>query len=171
MGAGHTSRKRVEAALNHQEPDRVPMSMTITEIPYLRLREHIGLPPDDGLRPNRFGEVEPAVDLLEALGFDTATIKLRPPEINIAPGALPDGTVFDDSYSRNEPAVFGVNQVIPGWSEVLQLMKEGSTYRVVIPPALAYGERGVPPTIEPNAVLIFDVELISIAQAAEENKE
>ena len=94
---------------------------------------------------------------------DTVTVHYK--------GTTIDGTVFDDSYSRNEPAVFGVNQVIPGWSEVLQLMQEGSTYRVVIPPALAYGERGVPPTIEPNAVLIFDVELISIGQAAEENKE
>lgn len=96
MGAGHTSRHRVEAALMHQEPDRVPMSMTITEIPYLRLREHIGLPPDEELRPNRFGEVEPAIDLLETLGFDTASLKLRQPDVNIAPGALPDGTVFDE---------------------------------------------------------------------------
>jgi FKBP-type peptidyl-prolyl cis-trans isomerase FkpA len=94
---------------------------------------------------------------------DTVTVHYK--------GTTIDGTVFDDSNKRGEPAVFGVNQVIPGWSEVLQLMQEGATYRVVIPPSLAYGEQGVPPTIEPNAVLIFDVELISIAQATQKDKE
>jgi peptidylprolyl isomerase/FKBP-type peptidyl-prolyl cis-trans isomerase FklB len=77
-------------------------------------------------------------------------------------GKTIDGTVFDDSTKRGDPAVFGVNQVIPGWTEVLQLMKEGAKYRVVIPPNLAYGQRGVPPMIEPNSVLVFDVELISV---------
>lgn len=85
-------------------------------------------------------------------------------------GTTIDGTVFDDSTKRGEPAVFGVNQVIPGWTEVLQIMKEGAKYRVVIPPALAYGVRGVPPMIEPNSVLVFDVELISI-RTKEEEKE
>ncbi len=80
-------------------------------------------------------------------------------------GTMIDGKVFDDSNARGEAATFGVTQVIPGWSEVLQLMKEGSTYHVVVPPSLAYGEQGVPPMIEPNAVLIFDVELISIEKA------
>jgi uroporphyrinogen decarboxylase len=70
--------------------------MTITEVPYVRLREYIGLPPDEQMHPNRFGEVEPGFDLLEALGFDTASVKLRGPEVNIAPSALPDGTVFDE---------------------------------------------------------------------------
>jgi len=87
---------------------------------------------------------------------DTVTVHYK--------GTTIDGTVFDDSNKRGEPAVFGVNQVIPGWSEVLQLMKEGATYRVVIPPSLAYGEQGVPPTIEPNSVLVFDVTLVSIAK-------
>ena len=77
-------------------------------------------------------------------------------------GTKIDGTVFDDSNKRGEPAVFGVTQVIPGWTEVLQLMKEGASYRVVIPSALAYGEQGAPPMIEPNSVLVFDVDLISI---------
>lgn len=80
-------------------------------------------------------------------------------------GTMIDGTVFDDSNQRGEPAVFGVTQVIPGWSEVLQLMKEGASYRIVLPPALAYGEQGVPPMIEPNSVLVFDVDLISIEKA------
>ena len=88
---------------------------------------------------------------------DTVTVHYK--------GTTIDGTVFDDSSQRGEPAVFGVNQVIPGWTEVLQLMKEGAKYKVVIPPALAYGDRGVPPVIEPNSVLVFDVELISIAKA------
>ena len=77
-------------------------------------------------------------------------------------GAKIDGTVFDDSNKRGEPAIFGVTQVIPGWTEVLQLMKEGASYRVVIPSELAYGQQGAPPMIEPNSVLVFDVDLISI---------
>ena len=83
-------------------------------------------------------------------------------------GTTIDGVVFDDSYRRKEPAVFGVNQVIPGWSETLLLMKEGATYRVAIPASLAYGEQGVSPMIEPNSVLLFDVELISIAKNGKE---
>ncbi len=91
---------------------------------------------------------------------DTVTVHYR--------GTTIDGVVFDDSYQRNEPAVFGVDQVIPGWSETLLLMKEGATYRVVIPPSLAYGEQGVSPMIEPNSVLLFDVELISVAKNGKE---
>jgi peptidylprolyl isomerase/FKBP-type peptidyl-prolyl cis-trans isomerase FklB len=90
-------------------------------------------------------------------GEDTVTVHYK--------GALIDGTVFDDSSKRGEPATFGVTQVIPGWSEVLQLMTVGSTYHVVIPPSLAYGEQGVPPLIEPNSVLVFDVELVSIGKS------
>ncbi len=77
-------------------------------------------------------------------------------------GKLIDGTVFDSSYKRGKPATFGVMQVIPGWQEVLQLMPAGSTYDVVIPPKLAYGERGSPGGIPPNATLQFKVELIKI---------
>lgn len=90
------SRKRVEAALNHQESDRVPLSMTITEIPYLGLREHLGLPADPNLNPNRFGEVAPGIDLLEALGFDTVSLKLSSPLRDISPPNTPDGTIFDE---------------------------------------------------------------------------
>ena len=77
-------------------------------------------------------------------------------------GTLLDGTEFDSSYSRNEPAVFPLNQVIPGWTEALQLMKVGSKYQVFLPPTLAYGDRGAPPVIEPGSMLIFDVELLAI---------
>jgi len=77
-------------------------------------------------------------------------------------GTLIDGTEFDSSIKRGEPAVFGVGQVIKGWSEAMQLMNVGSKVRLVIPSELAYGEQGVAPSIQPNSVLIFEVELMSI---------
>jgi FKBP-type peptidyl-prolyl cis-trans isomerase FklB len=77
-------------------------------------------------------------------------------------GTLLDGTEFDSSYKRNEPASFPVNRVIKGWTEALQLMKPGAKYQLFIPSALAYGERGAGRDIGPNATLIFDVELLSI---------
>ncbi len=80
-------------------------------------------------------------------------------------GKTTDGEVFDSSYERGTPAEFPLNRVIPGWTEVLQLMNTGSTIEVVIPPALAYGERGSPPNIGPNEVLIFKIELIEILPA------
>lgn len=76
-------------------------------------------------------------------------------------GKLIDGTVFDSSVERGEPATFGVTQVIPGWVEALQLMKEGAKYRLFIPSQLAYGPNGAGP-IAPNSTLIFDVELIKV---------
>ena len=77
-------------------------------------------------------------------------------------GTLIDGTVFDSSVDRGEPATFPVNGVIPGWVEALQLMSVGSKYQLVIPSELAYGERGAGGAIGPNATLIFEVELLSI---------
>ena len=77
-------------------------------------------------------------------------------------GTLIDGTVFDSSYQRGEPADFGLRQVIAGWTEGVQLMKEGSKYRFFIPYNLAYGERGAGGMIPGYAALIFDVELIQI---------
>ena len=79
-------------------------------------------------------------------------------------GTLMDGTEFDSSYSRNQTASFGVTQVIPGWVEALQLMPVGSKWKLVIPSELAYGAGGAGGTIGPNATLIFEVELISIAE-------
>ena len=77
-------------------------------------------------------------------------------------GRLIDGTVFDSSYRRGEPADFGLRQVIKGWTEGVQLMKEGAKYRFFIPYNLAYGEQGAGSDIPPYAALIFDVELIQI---------
>lgn len=75
-------------------------------------------------------------------------------------GTLIDGTVFDSSYDRNEPATFVVNQVIPGWVEAMQLLKVGSKAKIFVPPALAYGETGAGQEIGPNSMLIFEVELL-----------
>ena len=77
-------------------------------------------------------------------------------------GTLIDGQVFDSSIQRGTPAVFGVNQVIPGWVEALQLMPEGSRWKLYIPSDLAYGEQGAGGSIPANATLIFEVELIKI---------
>lgn len=85
---------------------------------------------------------------------DTVTVNYR--------GALIDGKEFDSSIKRGEPATFPVGGVIPGWTEALQLMKEGAKWQIVIPPGLAYGERGAMPVIGPNSTLVFDVELIKV---------
>ena len=77
-------------------------------------------------------------------------------------GTLIDGTLFDSSVKRGEPAVFGVNQVIKGWVEALQLMQEGAKWRLYIPYDMAYGENGAGELIPPYSALIFDVELISV---------
>jgi FKBP-type peptidyl-prolyl cis-trans isomerase FklB len=85
---------------------------------------------------------------------DIATVHYR--------GTFMNGTEFDSSISMGQPATFKVDGVIPGWTEALQLMKEGAKWQLFIPPELAYGERGMPPRIPPQSTLIFEVELISI---------
>jgi FKBP-type peptidyl-prolyl cis-trans isomerase len=77
-------------------------------------------------------------------------------------GTLIDGTEFDSSYSRGEPATFEVGGVIKGWTEALQLMPVGSKWQIVVPSELAYAERGAGEEIGPNATLLFEIELISI---------
>ncbi|MFN8208635.1 MAG: FKBP-type peptidyl-prolyl cis-trans isomerase [Bacteroidales bacterium] len=84
-------------------------------------------------------------------------------------GRLTNDTIFDSNLNQPEPAVFGLNQVIPGWGLGLQIMPVGSKYRLFIPPYLGYGEQGKG-SIPPNSVLIFDVELVGIAPAAEAPK-
>jgi FKBP-type peptidyl-prolyl cis-trans isomerase FklB len=85
---------------------------------------------------------------------DTVTVNYK--------GTLTDGTEFDSSYKRGQPATFQVKGVIKGWTEALQLMKEGSKWQLFIPPELAYGERGAGREIGPNATLIFEVELLTV---------
>jgi len=85
---------------------------------------------------------------------DTVTVHYK--------GTLIEGTEFDSSYKRGEPATFPVSGVIAGWTEALQLMKEGAKWQLFIPPNLAYGERGAGRDIGPNATLIFEVELITV---------
>lgn len=77
-------------------------------------------------------------------------------------GRLEDGTIFDASYDRGQPAEFPLNGVIPGWTEGLQLVGEGGEIELVIPGDLAYGERGSPPDIPPHATLYFTVELLEV---------
>jgi len=84
---------------------------------------------------------------------DTVTVNYK--------GTLVNGTEFDNSYKRGKPTTFQVGKVIKGWTEALQLMKEGSRWQVFIPPQLGYGERGAGP-VPPNSTLIFEVELISV---------
>ena len=79
-------------------------------------------------------------------------------------GTLTDGTVFDSSVQRNEPATFQLDRVIPCWTEGVQLMKVGGKARLVCPSSIAYGDRGAPPKIKPGATLVFDVELLDIVK-------
>ncbi|MGH8186417.1 MAG: FKBP-type peptidyl-prolyl cis-trans isomerase [Steroidobacteraceae bacterium] len=81
-------------------------------------------------------------------------------------GTLPNGKVFDSSVQRKEPASFALNQVIPCWTEGVQLMKIGGKSKLVCPAAIAYGDRGAPPNIPPGATLIFEVELLDIEKPA-----
>jgi len=85
-------------------------------------------------------------------------------------GTLINGTEFDSSYKRGQPATFGVGQVIKGWTEALQLMPVGSKWQLFIPSSLAYGERGAGAEIGPNATLIFEVELLSIQDKTKDDK-
>ena len=84
-------------------------------------------------------------------------------------GTLIDGTEFDSSYTRGQPATFPVSGVIKGWTEALQIMKVGSKYQLFIPANLAYGERAMGPDIGPNSTLIFEVELLDVKPAAGAN--
>jgi len=86
-------------------------------------------------------------------------------------GTKLDGTVFDSSYERGQPATFQANQVIKGWTEGVQLMKEGGKYKLFIPAALAYGEGGAGDQIGPNEVLIFEVELLEVVYDQPEDKQ
>lgn len=85
-------------------------------------------------------------------------------------GTLTDGTVFDSSVERKQPATFPLNQVVPCWTEGVQKMKVGEKARLVCPSSIAYGDRGAPPKIKPGATLVFEVELLGIENPAESKK-
>lgn len=108
---------------------------------------------DSGLQ---YKEIKPG-DGAKPSAEDTVTVHYR--------GRLLDGTEFDSSYARNQPATFPLQQVIAGWTEGLQQMPVGSTYELYIPSELAYGPGGSPPRIGPNATLVFEVELLEIEEA------
>jgi FKBP-type peptidyl-prolyl cis-trans isomerase FklB len=91
---------------------------------------------------------------------DTVTVQYR--------GTLIDGTEFDSSYKRGQPVTFSLNQVIKGWTEGVQLMKEGGKIKLFVPSDLAYGERGAGSQIGPNTMLIFEIELLSVGQAQQD---
>ena len=94
---------------------------------------------------------------------DNVTVQYR--------GTLVDGTEFDSSYRRGQPAIFPVSGVIPGWTEALPLMGEGTKWQLFVPPNLGYGERGAGGLIGPNATLIFEIELISVQENKPEKKQ
>ncbi|MDD5950429.1 MAG: FKBP-type peptidyl-prolyl cis-trans isomerase [Bacteroidales bacterium] len=106
--------------------------------------------------------IEPGNDV-KPVAEDTVTVRYR--------GTLLDGTVFDETPADSDPIEFTLNRVIPGWQEGLQLIGEGGKAQLFIPAELAYGERGAGDSIQPNATLIFDVELISVARAVAEPAE
>lgn len=117
----------------------------------------------DGVQVTESGlqyKVEEMGDGARPAATDTVTVHYR--------GTLLNGEEFDSSYQRGEPATFQLNRVIPGWTEGLQLMPVGSKFTFYIPSDLAYGERGAGQMIGPNSTLIFDVELLDIQAAAEE---
>jgi FKBP-type peptidyl-prolyl cis-trans isomerase FklB len=83
-------------------------------------------------------------------------------------GTLPDGTVFDSSVERGQPASFGLQHIIPAWQEALPMMKEGDKWKVVVPPSLGYGEQGAGGDIGPNQALIFEIELLDVKGSGNE---
>ena len=122
----------------------------------------------DRLEGTKLANFEPTkkVENLEVIDLQDGTGETVPEGARITAhytGALcKDGTIFQSSHDFGEPVTFGVGQVIPGWTEALQLMKEGDKWTLYIPDNLAYGERGAGGQIPPYAVLIFEVELIKV---------
>ena len=129
------SEKNLEAAKDFLEKNKTKPEVTVTEsgLQYEVLRE------GDGAKPK---------------ASDIVRVHYR--------GTLLDGTEFDSSYSRGEPVSFPLSQVIPGWTEGVQLMNTGAKYKFYIPPELGYGPRGAGDSIGPNEALIFEVELLAI---------
>ncbi len=133
--------KAKEEAFLKENAQKPEMQVTASGLQYKVLREGTGPRP---------------------LESDTVKVHYR--------GTLLDGSEFDSSYKRNEPAVFPLKGVIKGWTEALQLMKVGSKYQIFLPSRLAYGEQGAGQAIAPNATLVFEVELLGIEKPADAAK-
>lgn len=166
MRVGERMRFEVPPALLFGAEDRGPdlpaNSITVWELEVVSSR----LPPKmpDFVMP-KSDELKTTASGLQYMVITEGTGKQPTRQNNVTvhyAGWLPDGTLFDASFRRGEPATLGLGQVIPGWTEGVSMMKEGGIYKFVIPAKLAYGEQGSPPTIPPNATLVFHVELIKV---------
>jgi len=142
-------------------PNVQPNTTTIWEMELMQINDVPGFEKPD---PEKMIECESGLKY-EVLKEGTGRSPARTDQVTVHyTGYLEDGTVFDSSLARAQPATFPLGRVIPGWTEGLQLMKEGARYRFTIPSGLAYGPRGSPPVIPPNATLIFVVELIKVGK-------
>lgn len=162
-------RVRVEAppALawgDRSQPDLPANSVTVWEFELLAIKAQTPCPPFETSAPGK--AVKSATGLeVETLAEGTGASPKQGDLVTVNyAGWLPDGTLFDSSFRRGEPAQFRVGGVIEGWNEALKGMKEGGKVRLTIPSSLAYGTRGSPPKIGPNATLIFFVELVKVGE-------
>jgi FKBP-type peptidyl-prolyl cis-trans isomerase len=149
-----TIEQATEALTTHMEKDFATKSEANKEKGVAYLQENMK---KEGVQVTESGlqySVVTEGDGAKPLATDQVTVHYR--------GTLIDGTEFDSSYTRGEPATFGLNQVIPGWTEGVQLMNVGSKYQFVIPQELGYGDRGAGGAIGPFETLIFEVELVAI---------
>lgn len=159
MSQGTRLRLEVPAALAFGErgmPGLAPGSTTIWE---LELAERLAVPAYAATAADKLQKTESGLGYEVIVEGTGKSPKMGDPVTVQYAGWLTDGTLFDASYARGEPATFRLGEVIQGWNEGLQLMKEGGTYRFTIPAELGYGASGSPPTIPPGATLVFLVEL------------
>ena len=165
LHVGGRLRLEVPPALGFGEralsPDVPPNSTTYWELELVRIIKPLPVPPFETVDETKFAKQSSGM-LVQVVKEGTGESPRMGDEVTVHyAGWLTDGTPFDSSYGRGEPATFKVGQVIPGWNEALQTMKPGAVCRLVIPPQLAYGNRDVGDVIKKNSTLVFLVELIS----------